>query len=132
MKYAFLPAALIVTSSVAGPAAAQQPGTTRDKAIEQAGSRFADLDADSNGIVTAAEVSAFVEKRAEESGRPASPERAQRMFDGMDGDKDGKVTVEEARTAAAARFDRADVNKNGLIDADEGMGRGREGGGRRD
>jgi hypothetical protein len=43
----------------------------------------------------------------------------------MDANGDGKVTLDEARTAAKRRFERVDANKNGVISKDEMKGRGR-------
>ncbi len=45
------------------------------------------------------------------------------MF-GADADKDGKLTLAEAQAAAKQRFDKHDVNKDGVIAADEVKGRG--------
>ena len=42
-----------------------------------------------------------------------------RMFDMADADKDGRVSLQEATTAAAAHFDRADTNHDGTITPDE-------------
>jgi Ca2+-binding EF-hand superfamily protein len=129
MKAAILPLALLIAGVANFPAQAQMMmgGGTRDEVVKQAETRFAEMDANSDGILTSAEVSAFLAKRAEESGRPVSPDRAQAMFDRMDLDKDGKVTAKEASYAAGARFDAMDTNKNGKIDEDERPQR-REGG----
>ncbi|HYO94470.1 MAG TPA: hypothetical protein VER33_08150 [Polyangiaceae bacterium] len=40
-----------------------------------------------------------------------------------DANADGKVTLQEAQTAARARFDKADGNKNGVLTKDELPGR---------
>ncbi|MCE7798789.1 EF-hand domain-containing protein [Sphingobium sufflavum] len=127
MNYAVPVLIAAAVSAIALPAQAQQEGATRARALEQADTRFAGLDADKDGVVTPAEVEASLARRAEESGRPVSPERAKGMFSGMDLDKDGKVTSQEARTAAGNRFDAADANKNGVIDPGEGQERQRGG-----
>ncbi|CAN5374817.1 hypothetical protein BH10PSE13_BH10PSE13_23120 [soil metagenome] len=110
---------MLVAGTVLAPAHAQQGGMTRARAVEEATIRFAALDVDKDGIVTLAEVTAAAAKRAEETGRPLSPERAQRQFAGMDVDKDGKVALAEAVAAARTRFDGSDANKNGVIDPSE-------------
>jgi Ca2+-binding EF-hand superfamily protein len=42
-----------------------------------------------------------------------------KMFEEADKDKDGKVTLDEIRAAAAAEFAGADGNKDGFLDLDE-------------
>ena len=42
-----------------------------------------------------------------------------RMFERADANKDGRVTLAEAQTAALAHFDRADTNRDGRITPDE-------------
>ncbi len=44
-----------------------------------------------------------------------------KMFEMADADKDGKVTMAEAKTAAMAHFDKVDADKNGTITAQERM-----------
>jgi len=41
------------------------------------------------------------------------------MFDMADGNKDGRVSLAEAQSAALAHFDRADTNRDGRITPDE-------------
>lgn len=61
----------------------------------------------------------------------------ERMFDQADANRDGKVTLAEARTAALALFDHVDANHDGTLSPDEQRaarevlfgGRGRHGGG---
>ncbi len=45
--------------------------------------------------------------------------RAERMFERMDTDGDGRVSREDARTFAAARFARLDTNSDGQVTKDE-------------
>ncbi|HEX7822481.1 MAG TPA: acyltransferase [Sphingobium sp.] len=54
------------------------------------------------------------------------PERAQAMFAGMDGDKDGQVMLKEAIAVAGARFDATDANRNGVIEPSETASQRRE------
>jgi Skp family chaperone for outer membrane proteins len=42
-----------------------------------------------------------------------------RMFETADGNKDGRVTLQEAQAAALQHFDMADANRDGQITADE-------------
>jgi len=119
MKPAPIFVAVLIAGTALVPAHAQQGGMTRARAVEEATIRFAAMDSDKDGVVTLAEVTAAAARRAEETGRPMSPERAQRLFDRMDGDKDGKVTLAEAVAAARSRFDGSDANKNGVIDPSE-------------
>ena len=41
------------------------------------------------------------------------------MFDMADGNRDGRVTLQEAQAAALRHFDMADVNRDGQITPDE-------------
>jgi Ca2+-binding EF-hand superfamily protein len=50
---------------------------------------------------------------------PGGPERRGGMVRGADADNDGSITQAEFATAALARFDRVDANKDGTISADE-------------
>lgn len=127
MRHAPLLLIALIAAGAVVPANAQQGGTTRARAVEQADIRFAGMDTNKDGIVTPEEVTASLAKRAEETGRPMSPERAQGLFASMDVDKDGKVTAEEARIAARNRFDGSDTNKNGVIDPSEEHARPRGG-----
>jgi len=88
--------------------------TTREEMVGGADARFAALDADKDGKLSAAEF-----------GRPGGG----RMMARADADGDGVITLDEARAAAGMRFDRLDANKDGKIDkaeADAAMARMRE------
>jgi Ca2+-binding EF-hand superfamily protein len=41
------------------------------------------------------------------------------MFDRLDADKDGRVSLAEASTHALALFDRADANRDGTVTPEE-------------
>ncbi len=45
--------------------------------------------------------------------------RAERMFERMDTDNDGRVTTDDAKAFAAARFARMDTNADGTVTRDE-------------
>lgn len=79
---------------------------------------FAGLDADGDGVVTAAELNG------------ASGGRAAPMLARLDADADGKVTRAEMAAGAQRMFERMDANGDGVISPDErpGFGRGGPGG----
>ncbi len=95
-------------------------------------SRFDAIDANHDGRVTLAEM-----RRQRQSKREAATKRGRRGkgrgrglrgFRHLDESGDGKVTLAEAKQAAAQRFERADANGDGVITADEMRRRGRRGG----
>ena len=45
--------------------------------------------------------------------------RAERMFERLDADKDGKVTLEETKSAAIERFSRRDVDGDGIVSRED-------------
>lgn len=71
-------------------------------------------DANKDGKLQADELRALGQKLAALN----DPEAARRRFQGMDKDKDGKVTRAEF-TGVAANFDRIDADKDGAITQDE-------------
>jgi Ca2+-binding EF-hand superfamily protein len=106
--------AVLGTTLLAGPALAQTPPAdtnrdrvvTRAEAAAQADRRFAEMDANRDGKITAEE------RRAHRAAhRPNRP--------GPDANRDGTLTRDEAIAAAARRFDRADANHDGKLTADE-------------
>lgn len=111
--------AAVPLTMLAVPAAAQDGGaamaalfpdpdgdgaTSKDEMLTAGATRFARLDADKNGKLSEAEISAG----------PGG-----RMLGRADTDGDGSVSADEMKTAATARFDRLDTNKDGKIDAAE-------------
>ena len=101
--------------------------TTRAEAIAQAGARFAQMDTDRDGRVTAGEMRAYrtaMRDRMVAKGRDVPvPPPGGRKQDGMgrqmDPNRDGSVTREEFEARALKRFDRMDANRDGTIDATE-------------
>lgn len=105
---------------------------TRDEVTARLSAAFARVDADGDGKISPAEREAVREvlggpgmdgppppPRGPE-GRPALRERmAGRMAARMDKDGDGMISLDEQKARALARFDRADTNKDGKIDAAE-------------
>jgi len=80
--------------------------------------RFARIDANSDGVIDAAEVEAMIGdgmgRRAERGGR-----RAERMMRRFDADKDGKVTRAELDGFVEKRFAQADLTGDGRISDDD-------------
>jgi Ca2+-binding EF-hand superfamily protein len=90
--------------------------------------RFARLDTDRNGALTRAEFDAGRQLREQRTDRRG--ERMQRrganggrfaghMFAIADANKDGRVTLQEAQSAALHHFDMADANRDGQVTRDE-------------
>ena len=102
-----------------------------DRAARQK-ARFDRLDADSDGGISYAEFTAAHETRhgrhagngeATHRGRDGHRMGQRGMMRGMarmaDADEDGAVTQAEFQSAALARFDRVDANRDGTISAEE-------------
>lgn len=96
------------------------PPATQAEAMARADQRFAALDANRDGQLSADELKG---------------PRAARMIGRADTDKNGKISQAEFRAAAASRFARADTDRDGTIEAGERQGkwgkRGGRGGGAR-
>ena len=100
---------------------------------ERRAALFDRLDANKDGAISRAEFDAPRGDRAEKRGerREARGERGPRRgghgfirfggkaFERFDGNKDGRVSLQEATEQALARFDRIDANRDGTISADE-------------
>ena len=82
---------------------------------------FERLDADKSGALSLAEFSARAEQRDERRADRRGPGRrsAARLGRHADTNRDGTVTQAEFASAALARFDRVDVDKDGTISAGE-------------
>lgn len=96
------------------------PPATQAEAMARADQRFAALDTNRDGQLSADELKG---------------PRAARMIGRVDTDKNGKISQAEFRAAAASRFARADTDRDGTIEAGERQGkwgkRGGRGGGAR-
>ena len=88
-----------------GPPAAEAPEspTTRAQMQQQIQERFAAMDANHDGFVTAAELG----------------ERGPQVMERLDTDHDGKLTLAELSGPMLARFDRADANHDGIVTPEE-------------
>ena len=84
--------------------------------------RFERLDTNKDKLLTKDEMRGGLQQGGGKRGKGAGGYVGQ-----LDANKDGKVTREEARTAAKRYFDRMDKNADGVITKDE-MSRGRRGG----
>ncbi len=75
------------------------------------------MDTDGDGAVSLEELVAGFEQQQSER----MQQRAQRMLERMDADKDGKLSSEEleARQGPAEMFDRIDANSDGVITEEE-------------
>ena len=107
------------------------------KNADRRGSRFERLDTNKDGSVSRAEFDAAQATRAQrgEAGAERRAARAARgkmaggglmggrfgarMLERADADRDGRLSLAEASTAALARFDRVDADRNGMITAAE-------------
>jgi len=116
-----------VTRDEAQARAVQARGEVRARIFDR-------LDANKDGAISRAEFDAAAAARAEHrgEGRPAMRQaRMMRrgggmhggmganMFDRLDGDKDGRVSLAEASARALAMFDRADADRNGTVTPEE-------------
>lgn len=99
-------AGLVATSGIAlaqpGPGQRGAETITRDQAAARADQRFARLDADGDGRVTAAELRQIRAARAGQRQERRS-ERQARMFDRLDTNRDGHISREEFSQRRAAR-----------------------------
>jgi Ca2+-binding EF-hand superfamily protein len=103
------------------------------KRSERRAGLFDRLDADKDGAISRAEFDAPRGDRAEKRAgrREARGERGARRdghgfvrfggkaFERFDGNKDGRVSLQEATEQALTRFDRIDANRDGTISVDE-------------
>jgi len=134
---------LLLTAAVlsVAPAAAQPPGPppdfdrpqTRADAEKQAADRFARWDANGDGKVTREEMAVAREggSGADAPPPPAPPPPPPRrggrrgpgsgamMFERLDANGDGAVTVAEASARTLERFDRMDADHDGTVTPDE-------------
>jgi hypothetical protein len=143
MRPLILAASMLATSLIGGTIAAQTPPPrpmpgpeTRANAMARADQRFATIDTDKDGRITAVELAAMPRPRGPMPGMTPPPPPAgadartpprggpgrgmgQRMFERADANKDGVITRDEFRAQASQMFDRQDLNKDGTVDMAE-------------
>jgi Ca2+-binding EF-hand superfamily protein len=147
----------VATFAQGGPADRMMQPSTRAEVEARVKEQFAKLDADRDGSVTSAEMTARRGERREQmqerhfdrmdsnkdgsisrsefdaahakrmerggkrmgrgGGKPAGMQGAMMMRADRNGD--GKITLDEMRTASLARFDRMDANKDGTVTPEE-------------
>ena len=83
-------------------------------ALPRLAAHFDEIDANHDGQVSFEELRAF-----HAANRAARGDRAAKMLKSIDTDGDGRISKAEALAAAAARFDRADANKDGFLTVEE-------------
>lgn len=105
----------------------------QEQRSERRDARFAKLDANKDGAISRAE---FDAPRGDRAGKRAERREARgerrahrggqgfvrfggKAFERFDGNKDGRVSLQEATEQALTRFDRIDANRDGTISADE-------------
>ena len=92
---------------------------TKDEYDARARERFARIDKNSDGVLDMAEIEAALAAHGERHKRWAGRgegRMGQNLIRQFDGNRDGKVTVEEARAEIERRFKEADLDSNGRID----------------
>lgn len=94
---------------------AERPSSiSRDAFVEKSGAHFDKLDANSDGVVTLAEVEAAFADKSERWAKASK-----RHFAKMDVNNEGQVTREAALAQAAARFDAMDTDGNSELSREE-------------
>lgn len=81
--------------------------------------QFANVDANNDGQVDAAEMVAFQEARRAEQMRERESRRVARMIEHLDADGDGSLSVEEFTSRPREMFARLDTDGDGQISAEE-------------
>jgi len=117
------PAIPTAPADVAGPG--RGPGffavdQTVDAMLERTRSRFQRIDADGDGKLTPEEMQAGQPAAAQANGQAAPGGQGPRGgFARADADGDGAVTLAEAEAQTRERFERLDVDKDGVVNRDE-------------
>lgn len=81
--------------------------------------KFAEADTNNDGLLSTTEMAAAAEKRREEMRRRMEERRQQKMLERLDTNGDGQVSEAEFLDRPNPRFDLADSNDDGVIDAEE-------------
>jgi len=89
---------------------------TKDEFDSRARERFGRLDKNGDNVIDAAEIEAMINDRmSRRQGRQAG-QMGGRMMRAFDGNRDGKVSLDEVRAEFARRFAEADLNSDGKVD----------------
>jgi Ca2+-binding EF-hand superfamily protein len=108
----------ITRSDLEAAQAARRPAkkTSTGNHRSSSNSLFAQADANKDDIVTRAEYGAAVASGKIKTRRASMRGSAiARLFDLADADKEGRVSLEEARKAALMQFDAADLDHDGIL-----------------
>lgn len=102
-----------------------------ERQANRAGGAFDRFDANHDGSISRAEFDSVRQQRGQRAGQLAQRRGNRfpgarmtgpfggRMFAMADSNKDGRVTLQEAQSAALQRFDRVDANRDGQITPQE-------------
>jgi hypothetical protein len=114
----FASAALAATLGSATAIAQRGPmgPVTKDAYLAMQKERFDGMDANHDGVVTKAELTAQI---AERMGEAPPADRVDMMFKMIDTDGDGKATAAEAAAAETARFATLDTDHDGTLTPEE-------------
>lgn len=111
-------ATMAISMACAATAASAQRGPaeplSRDAYAALQKQRFAEMDANGDGMVTKDEMR---ERLSERMGR--APRMIDAMFAGLDSDGDGKIAKAEAKAAEKARFTTLDTDHDGMLTFEE-------------
>ncbi len=144
MRHKIIPCTLVgigLTVCGVGAATAQVRGSmippeTLEVSLQRSDRMFDRIDADGDGAITEAEIVAMGQQAQGQGGGAAGRGGGRgagmmaRMFATADIDGDTRITRDEMRTSATARFREQDRNGDGLVSADERPAfSGRPGGG---
>jgi Ca2+-binding EF-hand superfamily protein len=123
-----------ITKAEADAARAAMKAEWQKKRGERRAEMFGKLDTDKNGQLSQAEFNAPRSDRAKNDGERGGKWRGHRgghhggmgmgrmgggMFERLDANKDGKVTLAEASAKRLEMFDKADANKDGTVTPEE-------------
>lgn len=103
---------VVLGAMSASPALAKAP-LTRDAAKSRADLLFGIADVNHDGIITRAEFDGYLKATN------GDPVKANAMFEALDTAHSGQVTKQQVEADALAKFDRADLNHDGVIDQSE-------------
>jgi hypothetical protein len=108
-------------------AKADARGDRQARKSERRGDRFARLDANRDGSVSRGEFDARAGGRKGQRGEARGGHRGGGMFarlglrhfDEVDANRDGRLSLDEARSGALRLFDRVDANRDGTVSPEE-------------